>query len=733
MVATALTERTFLKLHSVLGRDEAAEIAQLIGNSGSANTLLEFGGEEGGVLDCTLALRQGLAATASGGAFIVPEGQWLFSQPITVPAGVSFLCNGSLLYTGSGTAVTIGDSSQSNFRQRIRVNVARVTSGNWSSESEIGVKLVNPVDCEINIVRSQGFTIGVQFAAYLATAYNYGVRLGHILGNKISVDLHSYGVNGYINENTFIGGRFTYVSGENTTKSRIGVRLMSEAGCYAYFNKNVFYGPTFELGAADASPATAVPVVILNNAHHNEFLNCRTEGNTATFFTTAVGTEPYANRYTLAYHELSAVTSMAGWSGNRAADIIGIPESELLRVYDTWFSGDLPSKTAQRINSGFEDTNTPGVHWEVSGGSAASNLVASLHLSNDGEYLTPTGSNPAPGIVCDSRLCKRFRAFKRVSAAAPGRFAVRCYDGHPNDGGSIIKSSTPQNISTITNPSGSTIRVTITAHGYTTGQRITIESVGGTTNANGTWPITVITADTFDLVGPTHNSAYTSGGTAGIPLVSGMYTGQNLAWGTNYGGSYVQGSDADAPMFFTLHTDVKYFVLLCQNATIASFSLGTVDPYPISCFPKHGVNDGIMRCSAIPDTPTAAGSTAYKTGQFVLNSAKTSSPTSPFGWYCTSGGLPGTWIAVYTPTILTGSKTFDWPSVADGAVSTTTVTVTGAALGDCAIASLNGAVTAGAFMVAHVTSANTVSVTLFNKTGSPLDLASATLSVMVLK
>lgn len=58
------------------------------------------------------------------------------------------------------------------------------------------------------------------------------------------------------------------------------------------------------------------------------------------------------------------------------------------------------------------------------------------------------------------------------------------------------------------------IRLTTATHGYSTGDIITVASVGGTTEANGTWKITVISGTTFDLGGSAFTNAYTSGGTA---------------------------------------------------------------------------------------------------------------------------------------------------------------------------------------------------------------------------
>ncbi len=74
------------------------------------------------------------------------------------------------------------------------------------------------------------------------------------------------------------------------------------------------------------------------------------------------------------------------------------------------------------------------------------------------------------------------------------------------------------------------IRVTATAHGFSTDDQVQIRSVGGVTAANGTWKITVIDADTFDLVGSAFSGSYTSGGSA-------IKTGYMVNWtpGTTYG------------------------------------------------------------------------------------------------------------------------------------------------------------------------------------------------------
>lgn len=58
------------------------------------------------------------------------------------------------------------------------------------------------------------------------------------------------------------------------------------------------------------------------------------------------------------------------------------------------------------------------------------------------------------------------------------------------------------------------VRITSNAHGFLDNDTVTITGVTGTTEANGTWFVTGVTANTFDLVGSAFVNAYVSGGNA---------------------------------------------------------------------------------------------------------------------------------------------------------------------------------------------------------------------------
>lgn len=74
-----------------------------------------------------------------------------------------------------------------------------------------------------------------------------------------------------------------------------------------------------------------------------------------------------------------------------------------------------------------------------------------------------------------------------------------------------------------------------------------------------------------------------------------------------------------------------------------------------------------------------------------------------------------------------GSTTYAPPSLANGAYTSENVTVTGAAIGNYAVAAF-GASLMGVTMTASVSAANTVTVTFTNSTGATVTLPSSTLS-----
>jgi len=92
-------------------------------------------------------------------------------------------------------------------------------------------------------------------------------------------------------------------------------------------------------------------------------------------------------------------------------------------------------------------------------------------------------------------------------------------------------------------------------------------------------------------------------------------------------------------------------------------------------------------------------------------------------------GMPNILASPYNEII--GSKTFNPPDIPDGTQTSTTVTVTGASLGDFVIPSFNLDLQ-GIILSGYISSSNTATIIFKNDSGSPINLAEGTLRAKVI-
>lgn len=106
----------------------------------------------------------------------------------------------------------------------------------------------------------------------------------------------------------------------------------------------------------------------------------------------------------------------------------------------------------------------------------------------------------------------------------------------------------------------------------------------------------------------------------------------------------------------------------------------------------------------------------------------TASVTSPGG-----GSLSGYQIGIHSLAVGQISATATWApgAITAGSYSSTTITVTGAAVGDFALAEHDKMLTNALMISAHVSAVNTVTVLIFNPTTASITPASGTLRALV--
>lgn len=141
--------------------------------------------------------------------------------------------------------------------------------------------------------------------------------------------------------------------------------------------------------------------------------------------------------------------------------------------------------------------------------------------------------------LASSQLTKNSAGTPKFADASP-TFRIYGPVGIMSNGtGSLVPKDPSATGGGITGATNATpIVITSTAHGLSTGTRVTISGVFGNTAANGDWQITVVDANTFSLNTSVGNGAYTSGGvwnTTGLYAINYTPLGANgFASGVNY-------------------------------------------------------------------------------------------------------------------------------------------------------------------------------------------------------
>lgn len=160
--------------------------------------------------------------------------------------------------------------------------------------------------------------------------------------------------------------------------------------------------------------------------------------------------------------------------------------------------------------------------------------------------------------------------------------------------------------------------------------------------------------------------------------------------------------------------------------------------------PTSDTDGGFVGGGASPLTVQEADGTPTVPSVTLLKVSDGTLTDDGAGTVTVSTGVAGSFVedpsnsGFYMPapaTSLTGSVTYDPPSLATGLAANTTVTVTGAAVGDTVVATHSSVETAATSWVltGYVSAVNTVRVVLLNVTGGTVDLGSGTLRVRVFK
>lgn len=364
--------------------------------------------------------------------FPISDNYFRTTVGVTIPAFVELEMKTPLLASGlTSTLLTIGSSDKVNIKTKLEINV-RSEAVNWTDLSYEGFKIVNSNSSFITLVQTVGFSYGGVFMGR-ANGFSYNeIRLGQLANNKIDLKLTNLS-NGWINENSFFGGRFHRVSSINPGQDKYNVLITSDDGIYTNNNNNNFYKPSFENGYTGTGDI--VPIVIEHGVQ-NAFYDVRMEtGNVPCLIRTMnassdnvvevgfISTVPYTydkSVQDLGTYPTTIIKARKGGVNQQASKYI---------VYQ---SGDLSKKifSSDGVVAYAPDEMIIG----VSTNSLTSKTVTTgITVVNSTSPNLPShvliGTTRAIGVKVDTSKNKRFVINKHtIVGGTQGRISIRCYD-----------------------------------------------------------------------------------------------------------------------------------------------------------------------------------------------------------------------------------------------------------------------------------------------------------------
>lgn len=154
---------------------------------------------------------------------------------------------------------------------------------------------------------------------------------------------------------------------------------------------------------------------------------------------------------------------------------------------------------------GFENGHGVPVLLEAGAQAQFINTYISADNSEDAVRITSTFTGTATFANSVIRGCGRHG----LDIASTRITVTGCLIGN---NGRMAHPSFAKTITGVTSSAAGVRITTAAAHGWETDDRVTLQDVGGATELNKAWPIAVVSATSFDLVGATLTNAWTSGG-----------------------------------------------------------------------------------------------------------------------------------------------------------------------------------------------------------------------------
>lgn len=291
-----------------------------------------------------------------------PTGRYPTTDTLVISRLIDVDMSDAVIYSGPADrpAMVHGEPGQVVWMPKSIYRVSRPTAI-WKdapkergTETDIGLVLYNfNTANQCLIAMASRFEIGFQAAGSGGGfAYNH-ISLGYLIDNKVQQWNYSE-ANGWCNENSWYGGRFSRQTSVVGNRSCTGIRSLGASTSDSGHNSNTWYSPSFEqLGKGIDG---TVPVIDGENLTQCRILNFRDENNGPLLL--REGANAWENELTPSYGSLINYRSKIDDSASPSPSTL-VSWSPRLKYYDAhtqlvWDSGDIVQKACHvdggRIN-----------------------------------------------------------------------------------------------------------------------------------------------------------------------------------------------------------------------------------------------------------------------------------------------------------------------------------------------------------------------------------------------
>lgn len=310
-------------------------------------------------------------------------------------------------YSGSGTAVQVGDTSVRSWKQ---IRLPRVlylnkpAAGSGWTAGTIGVNVINIQSSMIYVPYIKAFETGLRmYSNGQGNVYNT-VELGHLDNNKKNLVLASATSSGWTNQNVFVGGRFSMNPAEGTPV--VGSAQIYLDPTYGA-NNNTFINCSLE------SASTHEYMLDASGGSYNQFINCRWEisgGGTANVRWGATATYNIIKGGYTSYNlvETKVAGAMRNWiespRGTKLFAGGAIADHEGMILENTGSSGNPVIRVMSAGDDGNQVSPVSAYRWSLSGsslkGKAAADANPRVQIdSSTGRVYVGQGSTAATAYI----------------------------------------------------------------------------------------------------------------------------------------------------------------------------------------------------------------------------------------------------------------------------------------------------------------------------------------------